>query len=70
MTKSVLKLFNEMIESLNQAEGACSQLVHASGHPVEFITFREALMLTKEACLKVAPQNAFMAPKTVYTGKK
>ncbi len=66
MTKSVVKLFNELAESLTQAEGATSQLIHQSGHPVQFIQIRDTLALMKEGCLKVAPHNVLLAPKTVY----
>lgn len=68
--KSVLKLFNELIESLSDAEGCCSQLIHLAGHPTQFMMVREALALTKEGCIKVAPHNALVAPKTVYVNKK
>jgi len=64
--KSQYKVFNEMVESLVQAEGACSQLVHLSGHPVQFMMMREALGLTIEGCKKIAPHNVLIAPKTVY----
>lgn len=67
--KSPLKIFNELIESLTQAEGATSQLIHMTGHPVQFMMIRDALNLTTEGCKKLAPHNVFIQPKTVYTKK-
>lgn len=61
--KSVLQTFNEIVESLDQAEGCCSQLIHLSGHPAQFMMIREALALTKEGCIKIAPHNVLLAPK-------
>ncbi len=68
--KSILKLFNELIDSLNQAEGATSQLVHSAGNPMAFIGIREVLALMKEGCLKIAPHNVLLQPKTVYTERR
>lgn len=69
MSKSTLKIFNELIESLKQAEGAASQLVHNSGHPKAFIFVRNTLGTLREACTIIAPHNAFIQPKTVFTKK-
>lgn len=55
-----------MIESLGQAEGCCSQLIHLAGYPTQFMVMREALSLTKEAAVKIAPHNVLMQPRTVY----
>lgn len=66
MTKTVYTLFNEMIESLGQAEGCCSQMVHRTGHPAQFMVMREALALTKEGATKIAPHNILLQPKTVF----
>lgn len=68
--KTVYQLFNELIESLGDAEGCCSQLIHTTGYPMQFIMIREALALAKEGCMKVAPHNKLVAPKTVYVNKK
>ncbi len=68
--KTPYQLFNELIESLGDAEGCCSQLIHLAGYPTQFMMIREALALTKEGCMKVAPHNALVAPKTVYVNKK
>lgn len=65
MKKNPLKIFNELIESLNQAEGAASQLVHDSGHPVEFIVIRDTLSLVKEGCMDIAPHNEIIQPKII-----
>lgn len=67
--KSALKLFNELIESVTQAEGATSQLIHLAGNPMGFIMIREALGLTVEGLKKIAPHNILIAPKTVYVNK-
>lgn len=67
MNKTIYQIFNEMIESLGQAEGCCSQLVHRSGHPAQFMIMREVLSRTKEAATEIAPHNILMAPRTVYT---
>ncbi len=64
--KSQTLILNEMVESLNQAIGAASQLIHLAGNPVGFMTIREALELTKEGVVSLAPQNLIIAPKTVY----
>lgn len=55
-----------MIESLGQAEGCCSQMVHRTGHPAQFMVMREALALTKEGAVKIAPHNILMQPKQVF----
>lgn len=67
--KSPLKLCNELIESISQAEGATSQLIHLTGHPMQFLIMRDALALAKEGIKKIAPHNALLAPKTVYLNK-
>lgn len=64
--KSPLKIFNEFVESLKQAEGACSQLIHLAGQPHSFMVMRDALNLTIEGCMSIAPHNEFMKPRTVY----
>ena len=69
MATSPLKLCNELVESLKQAEGAASQLVHRTGHPMQFVVIRDTLALVTEGVMKVAPHNAFMAPRTIITGK-
>lgn len=68
--KTVYKLFNELIESLGDAEGCCSQLIHLTGYPMQFMMVREALALTKEGCMKIAPQNDLVAPRTIYIKRK
>lgn len=67
--KTVFQLFNELIEGMKQAEGACSQLIHRSGHPAQFMIYRDALRFAIDGCMKVAPHNILMMPKTVYMGK-
>lgn len=68
--KSQYQICNELIESLTQAAGAASQLVHHVGHPVQFMAIRDELNLVKELCIHIAPQNAILAPKTTYLRKK
>lgn len=63
MKQSSLKVCNELIESLKQAEGATSQLIHMSGRPMQFVGLRDVLALTVEMCLSIAPHNAILAPK-------
>lgn len=69
MTKSPLKICNELVESLKQAEGAASQLVHKTGHPMQFVVIRDSLALMTEGVMKIAPHNAFLAPRTIITGR-
>lgn len=61
-------LFNDIIDGLKQAEGATSQLVHVAGNPVGFMIIRDALALAREGCMRVAPQNVLLSPKTFYKG--
>ena len=56
----------EMIESLTQAVGATSQLIHLAGHPMEFVTIRDMLAGVKDGVIMLAPENAALKPKTVY----
>lgn len=65
-----LKLFREFIDALTQAEGAVSQLIHHSGHPVQFMVIRDALNLTVEGCKKIAPHNKLVSPRTIAVGTK
>ena len=53
ITMSPPKLLNEFIESIGQAAGAASQLLHAHQDP-RWMIVREALELTKEGATKVA----------------
>ena len=69
-TQTTMRTFNELIESLTQAEGAVSQMIHQAGNPVQFMMIRDALSLAREGCVKVAPHNLLVAPKTVYLNKK
>lgn len=56
----------ELVESLTQAIGATSQLVHLTGHPMEFVTIRDVLSGVKDGVISLAPENAAMKPKTVF----
>lgn len=56
----------ELIESLTQAIGATSQLVHLTGNPIGFITIRDALSLMKDGVIMMAPENQALVPKTVF----
>lgn len=51
------RLLAELIESLTQAAGAASQLIHHMQHP-GFIVVREAIDLTKEGVAKIATFQA------------
>lgn len=55
----------DIIEGLNQAIGATSQMIHSQGNPVAFMTMREALMLSKEGILEL---TQFDISRTVITG--
>lgn len=50
------KLLQDLVESLGQAEGACSQLIHHLQHP-GFIVVRQLVTITKENTLKTATAN-------------
>lgn len=63
--KSQLKVFNEMMDGLKCARGATTQLIHHAGHPVQFIYLRDTIEKMMTLCNKVAPHNAYLAPKTV-----
>ncbi len=63
--KSQLRVYNEMVEGLKCARGAATQLIHHTGHPVQFILLRDTLELLMSACNKVAPHNEFIKPKTI-----
>jgi len=56
----------ELVESLTQAIGASSQLVHLTGNPVGFMAIRDALSLTKDGVIMMAPENQLLIPKTVF----
>jgi hypothetical protein len=55
-------LLKDLIGSLNQAEGACSQLIHHHSDP-RWMFLREAIHVTTQGCLKVA---TFEARKSVF----
>lgn len=55
-------LLRELIESLKQAEGACSQLIHQLQDP-RFVFMRDAINVTTSGCLKLA---TFEARKQVF----
>ena len=57
MRKTQPEILMELIESIGQAEGATSQLVHTSGNPVAFMTMRETLATVKEMVMQLAPQG-------------
>lgn len=69
-TPTGYSVFRELIDSLKQAEGATSQLIHHAGNPVQFIMLRDALGLAIEGCMLLAPHNQLIAPKTVYLNKR
>lgn len=51
------KILNTMIESLAQASGGCSQLVHARQDP-RFINMRWMVDRARDACIQVAQFEA------------
>lgn len=57
MKKTAPQLLNELIESLGQASGAASQIIHQHQDP-RWITVREALDLAKEGCMGLAVMSA------------
>ncbi len=63
--KTVYQTFNELIESIGQAEGCCSQLVHMTGHPRQFMIMRDTLSLVKEGAIKIAPHNILTKPRVI-----
>lgn len=59
------QILNGIVDGLNQAIGACSQLAHVVQHP-GFLTLREGLELAKDGVIHVA---TFQAVRTgVRTG--
>lgn len=64
-TKTTSQILNELIEALNQAEGAASGLIHACGQPMAFIQIRDTIALTKEGIVEVAMKNARMVVKGI-----
>jgi len=59
--KSPFRHLGEIIDGLNTANGAASQLLHQCGYPVEMIIIRDAIQLTKEGCMKLAKANRIIA---------
>lgn len=57
-------ILKDIIESLTQAIGAASQLIHVSGNPAFFMHVRESLELTKEGISMLAPQGLVMGSPT------
>ena len=55
-------LLNQLVESLGQAAGGASQLIHTIRDP-RFIVIREAIELAKEGVLQLA---TFQARKVTY----
>lgn len=55
--RNVADILQELIESLTQAAGATSQLIHNSGNPVAFMTIREGVELMKEGCMLLMPAS-------------
>lgn len=57
------EILKDIVMSLTQAIGAASQLIHASGNPMFFLTARESLELTKEGITALAPQGLMYQPQ-------
>lgn len=57
VTRHPAKILKELIDSVQQASGACSQLTHMSGNPAFFMATRECLDLMKEGCMTLAKFN-------------
>lgn len=49
-------ILKELVDAITQAEGACSQLIHALPDP-RFMVVREALEIMKEGCISLAPKG-------------
>lgn len=56
-------VLKELISSLNQAEGSCSQLIHQMGGDMRWHFLREAIHVATQGCLKVA---TFEARKDIF----
>lgn len=48
------KLLNQLIESIGQAEGACSQLIYQMDRDPRWLVIRESLELAKEGVTQLA----------------
>lgn len=55
--KTAPLLLNELVDSVSQASGACSQLIHAQQEP-RWMTVREMLDLFKEGIIEKATFQA------------
>ena len=55
--KTQQEVLKELVESLGQAAGACSQLIHQQQNP-NFIVIRQAVELMKEGVLGLATFEA------------
>lgn len=55
--KTAPQLLNELVESITQAAGACSQLIHVHQDP-RWMTIREMLDLFKEGIVGAATFQA------------
>jgi hypothetical protein len=59
--KSPFRYLGEIVESLNTANGAATQLIHQCGNPIEFIIIRETIQLMREGVMKLAKENRIIA---------
>ncbi len=53
-----IKLFTDAIEGLDQATGACSQLVHLHGGDPRWMIMRDAVDMVKDECRRQAKISA------------
>lgn len=54
-------ILRELLESLNQAIGGASQIIHHLQEP-RFMHIRDALEKTRDYCAKIAPENLRFKP--------
>lgn len=57
-------LLKELVESLSQAEGACSQLIHQMNGDARWMIIRDAVHLSRQGVLLVAEAEIRRAPVT------
>jgi hypothetical protein len=55
-------IIREMLESLNQAIGGASQLIHHLQEP-RLMHVRQALEITRDACAELAPKGLRFKPR-------
>lgn len=64
--KTSMQLLKELSEALNQASGAATGLIQASGNAPGFFVIRDALELSREGILEVAAKSSIIAPVRMH----